>query len=412
MNKKIKKLVILLSIFSFHQLVYADPDSTASSNAPVPANKASVNNDISSLNTQIQAINQEIADKTSKKNQLDSTLKKSQDAINKSQQLLKKLSSQRDADTKQLNSLQIALPQMMEATNQAHDSIKKSMIGVYQQIQLIKTQQSSILSGNSSIDSERRQVYLIKILSVQNKKYKELEQKLSQLQILNTKLSSEVERLTKAIDNQKKAHDQLQDGLSKSRDKSKQIDSQLQQDKQKLSNLKERQKQLNTLLKQLAKQKKKTNKLVNKKVISSEGKPINVANADNDVLDNSSFMSRSLTRPVSGSILVGFGQMRDSVRNNGVLLSAPDHVAVYAISSGKVMFSGDLPGFGQIIVIDNGDNYTSVYSGVIANIAKGAAVTSGQKIAETGTSDNQPMGGVYFELRHLGKPVNPTKIFN
>jgi septal ring factor EnvC (AmiA/AmiB activator) len=123
-------------------------------------------------------------------------------------------------------------------------------------------------------------------------------------------------------------------------------------------------------------------------------------------------LSRKLTRPVEGKISVGFGQMRDSVRNNGVLLSVNDNTPVYAISNGSVLFSGELPGFGQIIVIDHGDNYTSVYSGILSKVAKGTYVSAGSQIAISGNNSNQPMGGVYFELRHLGKPVNPTKLFN
>ena len=121
-------------------------------------------------------------------------------------------------------------------------------------------------------------------------------------------------------------------------------------------------------------------------------------------------MARKLTKPVAGNILVGFGQMRDSVKNNGVLVAATNS-PIYAISQGTVLFSGVLPGFGQIVVIDNGDNYTSVYSGILSKVNKGARVSSGQQIGLSGGADNQPMGGVYFELRHLGKPVNPSRLF-
>ncbi len=145
---------------------------------------------------------------------------------------------------------------------------------------------------------------------------------------------------------------------------------------------------------------------------NSKGSGIALGKSDNSVEDNSPFMSRKLSKPVTGNITVGFGQMRDSVRNNGVLVSPADNTPVYSVSRGTVLFSGSLPGFGQIIVVDNGDNYTSVYSGVLSKVAKGSSVSAGQQIATSGTASNQPMDGVYFELRHLGKPVNPSKLFN
>lgn len=145
---------------------------------------------------------------------------------------------------------------------------------------------------------------------------------------------------------------------------------------------------------------------------NSKDTGIALGKSDNSVEDNSPFMSRKLSKPVAGNISVGFGQMRDSVRNNGVLVNPADNTPVYSVSRGVVLFSGSLPGFGQIIVVDNGDNYTSVYSGVLSKVAKGSSVSAGQQIATSGTLSNQPMDGVYFELRHLGKPVNPSKLFN
>lgn len=139
---------------------------------------------------------------------------------------------------------------------------------------------------------------------------------------------------------------------------------------------------------------------------------IALGKSDASIEDNSPFMSRKLSKPIAGNITVAFGQMRDSVRNNGVLVSPAENTPVYSVSRGVVLFSGSLPGFGQIIVVDNGDNYTSVYSGVISKVAKGNSLAAGQQIASSGNAGNQPMGGVYFELRHLGKPVNPSKLFN
>lgn len=145
---------------------------------------------------------------------------------------------------------------------------------------------------------------------------------------------------------------------------------------------------------------------------SPKSSGIALGKSDASIEDNSPFMARKLSKPIAGNITVGFGQMRDSVRNNGVLVSPAENTPVYSVSRGVVLFSGSLPGFGQIIVVDNGDNYTSVYSGVISKVAKGNSLAAGQQIASSGNADNQPMGGVYFELRHLGKPVNPSKLFN
>lgn len=381
----------------------ASPKPAATQAAYTPTAKSVVD-----INNQIKQINKDLSTKQVQKQQLDSALKGSQDAINKTAQLLKQLKAKQDADLNQIAQLQQTIPQITNATNQAKDLVAKSTAQIYGQIKLIEAQKQSILSGNDSLDSSRKQEYLIQILKAQNVKYTELNNKLTDLQNLNIRLQDEVARLSKKMDDASKKHQNLMSNLTVTQQKTVAVQQQIQQEQSKLANLKQRQAELNQLLKQLAQ---KPAKKATKSAGSSNSQAINLTNADQSAEDNSPFMSRTIVQPVGGSISVGFGQMRDSVKNNGVLLTVADNSPVLSVSNGMVLFSGELPGFGNIVVVDNGDNYTSVYSGVISQLKKGTKVTPGQKIASTGTSANQPMGGFYFELRHLGKPVNPTKLF-
>lgn len=443
MHFKINKNLFFTTFLLSSVIAYSKADTykyTNESGISVITNKPSPNattfsrDDVNALNSQIQQINQEISAKQQKKQQIDAALRNSQSAISKSAQLLKQLQAKRDADIKQIEQLQVTIPQMNEATTQAKQQVSKSISNIYQQLKEIDSQQQSFLSGNDALDSERKRIYLTRILQVQNDKYIQLSQKLNQLQDLNSKLQAEVDRLSGKLGETSRQHDELLAHLGKTQEQSQSVQEQIIKDKAKLSDLKQRQAQLNKLLKQIAAQEKKAraqqlaaakkqqannttsaNHVNNGKtqvvVVKSASNNLKQSAPDSSVEDDSPFMSRKLTKPVSGSISVGFGQMRDSVRNNGVLLSVADNIPVYSVSSGSVMFSGDLPGFGQILVIDNGDNYTSVYSGILAQVKKGAKVSAGQQIASSGNSNNQPMGGVYFELRHLGKPVNPSALF-
>lgn len=439
------KALWLAVVMAASQSCFAVPSSgstTASS-----ASKSGYNNDVNALNTQIQQINQELTTKQQQKQQLDKALRNSQGAISKAAELLRQLKAKRDADLQQLQQLQVTIPQMTDATNQAKTQVAKSIATIYQQLKQFDNQQQSVLSGNDSLETERMQVYMTKILKVQSEKYNQLNAKLGQLQVLNTKLQNEVDRLSARLGETSKQHDTLLTGLTKTQQQAQNVQQQIALDKAKLSDLKQKQARLNRLLKQIAEQERKqkaqqqallrkqqqqanaasakanaTSKsggvpvivpksATDNNVAQTTGKKVQPAIIDNSVEDNSPFMARKLVKPVNGTISVGFGQMRDSVRNNGVLLTVANNTPVYAVSNGVVLFSGELPGFGQIVVIDNGDNYTSVYSGILASVKKGARVTSGQQIASSGTASNQPMSGVYFELRHLGKPVNPNALF-
>lgn len=438
-----KSIIVLL----FAGLAFASPVFAVNSSA--------VTNNLSEVTDQINKISQDLNTKKQQKQQIDAALRDSQSAINKTKSLLQSLQRKRDADLAQLNQLSNTIPQMESSVAQAKSIVGNSMTTIYQQLKQIEGEQDSILSGNDSIDANRKKAYLIEILTLQQQQYQKLSQKLTELQNLNNRLVVEVDRLNAKLGNTAKQHDKLLTVTSQKSQEAAQVQSQIASEQTKLSNLKQKQAQLNSLLAQLAaaERKQKAQQLAAKKAaakaaqlakskptmivarqagtaptstnnqtnnvaaVSSVSKPsssssqVAIGNPDGSVEDNSPFMSRKLTKPVAGNISVGFGQMRDSVRNNGVLISAADNTPIYSVSRGNVLFSGNLPGFGQIVVIDNGDNYTSVYSGIIAKVSKGSTVNAGQAIGSSGSSSNQPMGGVYFELRHLGKPVNPMRLF-
>ena len=81
---------------------------------------------------------------------------------------------------------------------------------------------------------------------------------------------------------------------------------------------------------------------------------------------------------------------------------------VKAIASGQVVFADWLRGFGNLMILDHGNNYMSLY-GYNEAIYKhvGDRVRSGDTIATVGNSGGHRESGLYFELRHQGKPFDP-----
>ena len=81
-----------------------------------------------------------------------------------------------------------------------------------------------------------------------------------------------------------------------------------------------------------------------------------------------------------------------------------------AAADGKVVYSGSgLRGYGNLIIIKHNNTYLTAYAHNQTLIAKeDQEVKQGQKIAELGSGDSdQPL--VHFEIRKLGKPVDPLK---
>lgn len=114
--------------------------------------------------------------------------------------------------------------------------------------------------------------------------------------------------------------------------------------------------------------------------------------------------------PTKGKVVRRFSA-KSSVRK-GIDIAGKDGQEIYAVSSGKVVYSGSgLVGYGRLIIIKHNRTFLSAYGHNRRLMVKeGDRVKSGQVIAEmgsSGTAANSPM--LHFEIRRDGKPVNPMR---
>lgn len=117
-----------------------------------------------------------------------------------------------------------------------------------------------------------------------------------------------------------------------------------------------------------------------------------------------------LSWPVSGSLLAAFGgRLPDGRRSDGVLIAAPAGTAVKAVADGTVVFADWMTGYGNILIIDHGNGYMSLYAHNDSLLrAAGDAVRRGDALAVVGSSGGQERPALYFELRRNGAPVDPS----
>jgi septal ring factor EnvC (AmiA/AmiB activator) len=117
-----------------------------------------------------------------------------------------------------------------------------------------------------------------------------------------------------------------------------------------------------------------------------------------------------LSLPAAGAITAHFGTPRHvgQLKWQGIVINAANGTDVKAVAPGRVVFADWLRGFGLLIILDHGDGYMSLY-GYNQDLHKnvGDAVSAGEVIATVGNNGNHNQSGLYFELRHLGTPINP-----
>ena len=119
-----------------------------------------------------------------------------------------------------------------------------------------------------------------------------------------------------------------------------------------------------------------------------------------------------LRLPVKGTISGRYGQPRPEggATWKGIFIRAAEGVEVRAVAGGAVVFSDWLRGFGNLLVIDHGDDFLSVYgNNESLLVAVGASIKDGESVATVGNSGGNPDSGLYFELRHRGQPFDPLK---
>jgi septal ring factor EnvC (AmiA/AmiB activator) len=116
--------------------------------------------------------------------------------------------------------------------------------------------------------------------------------------------------------------------------------------------------------------------------------------------------------PVQGPVSVQFGSKRNigQLTWQGVMIASRAGAEVRAVSHGRVAFADWFRGFGLLIILDHGNGYMSLY-GHNDSLFKehGDWVDANEVIASVGSGSGQSGSGLYFEIRHNGKPVNPTR---
>lgn len=122
-----------------------------------------------------------------------------------------------------------------------------------------------------------------------------------------------------------------------------------------------------------------------------------------------------LSWPADGKVAISYGAQKDPQFNtpvfrNGIHIRTNSNSEVRSVYSGKVIFSEWFKGFGQLIIINHGSSYHTLYgnlSEIFSHV--GDIIKENHVIGKVGTSGMLNAPGLYFEIRYKGKPLDPTQ---
>ncbi len=122
----------------------------------------------------------------------------------------------------------------------------------------------------------------------------------------------------------------------------------------------------------------------------------------------------SLGWPVNGKVAVPYGSQKDPKFNtpvfrNGIYIRTDDD-SVKAVYGGKVVFADWFKGYGNLIIINHGEGYHTLYGNLSETFLKVGDIIKGKDmIGKAGESGIVNAPALYFEVRYKGKPLDPMQ---
>ena len=124
-----------------------------------------------------------------------------------------------------------------------------------------------------------------------------------------------------------------------------------------------------------------------------------------------------LSMPAQGEIIGGFGRHKHTEFNsytvsNGISIAAPAGSDIHSVYDGQVIFSDYFKGYGNMVIVDHGGGFFSLYAHASRILKKvGSNVGRNETVASVGDTDSIRGPMLYFEIRYQGKPVDPAPWF-
>jgi murein hydrolase activator len=122
-----------------------------------------------------------------------------------------------------------------------------------------------------------------------------------------------------------------------------------------------------------------------------------------------------LAWPVSGTLVATYGKIKHPTFNTytfnkGIGISASPGSDFRVIEAGQVLYADWFKGYGNLLIVDHGDGYYSLYAHASELLVQvGARVKRNQVVGRTGEGGSLNGPALYFEIRHQGKPENPLE---
>ena len=357
--------------------------------------------DLGELHSRINALEKKLGQNEASKNEAADALRESEIAISSTSRKLAELDArERDVDA--------SLSQLMGETAKVGDSIRlqQDLLGklLYRHYLTGEQEYLKLLLNEQDPNQVARNLqYLTYISRARADMLRNLSGNLHELDTLAISTREKKAELEDIMARQRAQKQELEQEKARKKAVLERVSIQIGKERKEISRLKQDENRLKRLVEKIG----KTIRQSSKSLMRNEKLP-------DASLDNSPFrqLKGHLSLPVQGELTNRFGAPRldGGLLWKGLFIRAATGQKVRAVAAGQVVFADWLRGFGNMIILDHGGGYMSLY-GDNETLLKGVGdrVHGGDTIAEVGNSGGNAESGLYFELREQGVPLDPMK---
>ena len=378
--------------------------------------------ELEALKQRLQSLQREFRAAEEHRSEAADELRQSERSISEAVRELRELEQEQRRANADLTALQEASAATEKRIEQQQTNLSEAIRAAHQRGQ--NDALKLMLSGRDPNQTARDLRYLASLSRAQLELIDSLKTDLAKLESLKIEASNKSAELAelrearireqKKLQSERNERERLLNKLSAQIKKQRSEIATLKRDEQRMTQLVER---LNRLVAEKAAREKaareKAAKSAKAPAKSAARSPLGVNTRTPEPFQTDKPFSRlkgSLSLPVKGELMNRFGAPREGggVSWKGLFIRAPQGYVVKAIAAGQVVFSEWLRGFGNLIIVDHGEGYMSLYSNNESLYKQvGDPVQPGDAIASVGNSGGQSDSGLYFEMRHQSRPINP-----
>lgn len=392
--------------------------STSAAKAPVRKSlqtekeKSKAESEKASVDQRLVALQKELSEKEARQEAADRALQKADQAISEANRRLRDLKTERRTVERQLQNLKRDGRNVSAELQRA-----ESLVGQIARAQYVHSRRESwqtLLDGSNPNTLTLEAAQLRYLARAQTRAVAELEEKHQKIRSVADETQSRQSELARIARDEEKSRKEL---LSEKKDRqaaASKLKKEIASQRAAIDKLTKDQARLGSLVASIDKRltAERAAEAAAQKKAEEEAKKKNSRPVVRQPAPGTNFakLKGKLSRPVAGRVVARFGSQRTgSARWQGLLFRAPEGAEVVACAPGTVVFADWLRGYGNLVIVDHGNTYLSVYANnesIFKNV--GDRVKQGETISSVGASGGDDEPGLYFEIRRGGKPVDPS----